>query len=63
MSRIEKHFFPLGFITALVDVFPQYLRYGKRREWFIAGNCFVCFLIGLSMVTRVSVETKSYTRV
>lgn len=43
-----------GFVTAMVDLFPQYLRIGKRREWFISGVCFVSFLIGLSMVTRVS---------
>ncbi|XP_075680068.1 sodium- and chloride-dependent GABA transporter 2-like [Dermatophagoides pteronyssinus] len=41
-----------GFVTAMVDLFPQYLRIGKRREWFISGVCFVSFLIGLSMVTR-----------
>ena len=42
-----------GFITALVDIFPNYLRYGHRREYFIAGTCFVSFIVGLSMVTRV----------
>lgn len=41
-----------GFITAIVDLFPGYLRVGKRREWFIGGTCFVSFLIGLTMVTR-----------
>lgn len=41
-----------GFVTAMVDLFPQYLRVGKRREWFILGNCIVSFCIGLSMVTR-----------
>ncbi|KPM05445.1 sodium- and chloride-dependent GABA transporter 1-like protein [Sarcoptes scabiei] len=28
-----------GFITAMVDLFPQYLRVGKRREWFILAVC------------------------
>lgn len=41
-----------GFITAVVDLFPGYLRVGKRREWFIGGTCVVSFLIGLTMVTR-----------
>ncbi|XP_017488443.1 PREDICTED: sodium- and chloride-dependent GABA transporter 3-like, partial [Rhagoletis zephyria] len=41
-----------GFVTAMVDLFPGYLRYGRRREWFIAGTCVVSYLIGLTMVTR-----------
>lgn len=41
-----------GFITAIVDLFPGYLRVGKRREWFIGGTCVVSFFIGLTMVTR-----------
>lgn len=41
-----------GFITAVVDLFPDYLRVGKRREWFIGGTCFISFLLGLTMVTR-----------
>lgn len=47
-----------GFVTALVDVFPQYLRYGRRREWFIFATCLVSYIIGLSMVTRVSLKYK-----
>lgn len=41
-----------GFITAIVDLFPGYLRVGKRREWFIGGTCLISFIIGLTMVTR-----------
>ncbi|XP_072031705.1 sodium- and chloride-dependent GABA transporter 1-like [Amphiura filiformis] len=40
-----------GFITAIVDLFPNQLRKGYRREYFAAGYCFVCFLVGLSMVS------------
>lgn len=41
-----------GFITAIVDLFPDYLRRGNRREWFIGWTCLISFLIGLTMVTR-----------
>lgn len=34
-------------------MFPDYLRYGHRREYFIGGTCLVSYLIGLTMVTRV----------
>ena len=34
-------------------MFPNYLRRGRRREYFIAFTCIISFLIGLSMVTRV----------
>ncbi|XP_033102793.1 sodium- and chloride-dependent taurine transporter-like isoform X2 [Anneissia japonica] len=40
-----------GFITAIVDLFPKYLRRGYRKEIFIAIVCFWSFLVGLSMVT------------
>ncbi|XP_056010496.1 sodium- and chloride-dependent taurine transporter-like isoform X1 [Ostrea edulis] len=41
-----------GFVTACVDMYPHYLRRGKRREIFTAIVCLICFFIGLSMVTE-----------
>ncbi|KAH9495200.1 Sodium- and chloride-dependent taurine transporter [Bulinus truncatus] len=41
-----------GFITACVDLYPNYLRRGYRKEIFTAVVCIVCFFIGLSMVTE-----------
>lgn len=42
-----------GFVTAIVDLFPQHLRRGHRKELFIALCSVFWFLIGLSMVTEV----------
>jgi len=47
-----------AFVTAVVDVFPKYLRYGRRREWFILTTCLVSYLIGLAMVTMVCPTTQ-----
>lgn len=41
-----------GFVTAIVDLFPQHLRRGYRKEMFTAFVCMIWFLIGLSMVTE-----------
>ncbi|KAK2570131.1 Sodium- and chloride-dependent GABA transporter 2 [Acropora cervicornis] len=41
-----------GFVTAIVDLFPQCLRRGYRKEIFTALVCFVWYLIGLCMVTE-----------
>ena len=40
-------------MTAIVDLFPQHLRRGYRKEMFTAFVCMIWFLIGLSMVTEV----------
>ena len=39
--------------TVMLDMFPQ-LRHGYRREISIACYCVISFLLGLTMVTRVS---------
>ncbi|XP_065350626.1 sodium- and chloride-dependent GABA transporter 2-like [Cloeon dipterum] len=41
-----------GFITAVVDLFPGYLRKGYRRELFILAVTVFSFAIGLFMVTQ-----------
>ncbi|XP_041356928.1 sodium- and chloride-dependent taurine transporter-like [Gigantopelta aegis] len=41
-----------GFVTAVVDMYPTYIRKGRRREILIGVICLLCFLIGLSMVTQ-----------
>ena len=44
-----------AFVTVIMDFFPR-LRNGRNREIFTAVYCFVSFLVGLSMVTRVSLS-------
>lgn len=48
-----------GVVTAVVDLFPRFLRRGYRKELFTAFVCIIWFLIGLSMVTEVSILTYS----
>lgn len=45
-----------GFVTAIVDQFPKHLRRGYRKEMFIGFMCVVWFLVGLSMVTKVTIN-------
>lgn len=46
-----------GQITSIVDLYPAVLRKGYRREIFIAVMCFMSYLLGLAMVTKVSPST------
>ena len=48
-----------GVVTAVVDLFPRFLRRGYRKELFTAFVCVIWFLIGLSMVTEVIILTYS----
>jgi len=48
-----------GVVTAVVDLFPRFLRRGYRKELFTAIVCVIWFLIGLSMVTEVIILTYS----
>ena len=43
-----------GLVTSFVDTFPS-LRQKGRKDIFVAIACIVQFLIGLSMVTNVSI--------
>lgn len=43
-----------GFVTAIVDIYPQHLRNSKTKKLFIAVICILSYIIGLSMVTNVS---------
>lgn len=40
-------------VTASMDMFPQQLRKGGRRELLILGVAIVCYLLGLLLVTEV----------
>lgn len=39
-----------GFITAIIDQWPKYLR--KNKEVFIAGVCILSYFVGLTCVTQ-----------
>ena len=47
-----------AFITAVTDVFPEFLRGKGRREIFLAVCCVLKLLLGLYMVTEVPVATE-----
>ena len=48
-----------GVVTAVVDLFPRFLRRGYRKELFTAFVCAIWFVIGLSMVTEVTPQLVS----
>ncbi|MEQ2187495.1 hypothetical protein GOODEAATRI_005284 [Goodea atripinnis] len=50
-----------GQITSIVDLYPSVLRKGYRREIFIAVMCFISYLLGLAMVTNVSLIPEMLT--
>lgn len=43
-----------GLVATIVDMFPVTLRKGHRKEMFTGFCCFICYLVGLSMVCKVS---------
>lgn len=45
-----------GQITSLVDLYPSFLRKGYCREVFIAIICCISYLLGLTMVTKVTTQ-------
>ena len=49
-------------VTAIVDLYPEYLRGGRRREMVVGAVCIVDFLIGSCMVMQVGngVEGRLY---
>lgn len=42
-------------VTAIVDLFPDYLRVGRRREALVFGVCAFDFLLGCTMVMQVRI--------
>lgn len=40
-------------VTAIVDLFPDYLRVGRRREILVGAVCLIDFAIGCTMVMQV----------
>lgn len=51
-----------GQITSLVDLYPSFLRKGYRREVFIAIICCISYVLGLTMVTKVTTQWKVNTK-
>ena len=41
-------------MTAAVDMYPNFLRKGYRKEIFIGIVCSICFFVALPMVMNVS---------
>ena len=49
-----------GFVTAVVDFWPQHLRVGYRKEIFIGVTCFCMFLVGIPMTMQVGTLLLSF---
>lgn len=48
-----------GFVTAVGDLFPTWMRRPYHRELFVLGVCIVSYLIGLVMVMQVCINMAS----
>lgn len=51
-----------GFITAVVDIFPRYFRVKNRKEKFIAFICIFSYIVGLTMVTKESIQKPVWSK-
>lgn len=53
-------------VTAIVDLFPDYLRVGRRREMLVGALCLVDMALGCTMVMQVrrlwGLTLRTYTR-
>ena len=44
-----------GFLTPILDIFPNVLYKRRNRTLAVAGYCCLCFVIGLCFVTQVCI--------
>lgn len=55
ISKIASYPQVESVVTAIVDLFPDYLRVGRRREALVFGVCSFDFLLGCTMVMQVRI--------